>query len=392
MLRHFSLMLIFLLGGYTFAQGIEFTHGTWSEILKIAEESNKPIVVDAYASWCGPCKWMAANTFTNEEVGDFVNENFVPYKMDMEKGEGVDFAKKYNVRAYPTILFFNPSGELVHKGVGALDAVGFLELCKDALDSEKQYFALRKRYEEGENSKAFLKKYLTASMRANEKADEAFDAYWEMSTAEEKVSEDMLQLMGTLSSDLANFESDMFSFFMEHQSEYEKSSGSEVIDQIIKQAYNSAIMKAIRIEDQAMADQLLEKMKEVFPSKAHELVEYYQYAKSYYSSDEEEKNSAKKDFLAVTTDWQILNSEAWDVYENSDKEEELKYALELVDRSIKINSSYYNLDTKAALLYKLGEYKKAHKTMNEALSAADEDQDTSASEEMMEAIKKQLNK
>ena len=110
--------------------GIKFETGTWAEVLALAKEQNKPIFVDAYATWCGPCKWMAKNTFTDEKVGAFVNENFIPYKMDLEKGEGIEFAKVNMVRAYPTVLFFNAQGEGIHRGLGAKNAELFLKLCQ----------------------------------------------------------------------------------------------------------------------------------------------------------------------------------------------------------------------------------------------------------------------
>ncbi|HLU93960.1 MAG TPA: thioredoxin family protein, partial [Membranihabitans sp.] len=56
---------------------IEFKDGTWDELLQFAQAENKPIFVDAYAVWCGPCKRMASEVFTQSGVGDFFNGNFV---------------------------------------------------------------------------------------------------------------------------------------------------------------------------------------------------------------------------------------------------------------------------------------------------------------------------
>jgi len=102
------------------AQGIEFEEGSWDEVLEKAKAEGKPIFVDAYAEWCGPCKWMSSEVFTVSAVGDFYNDNYIAYKFDMEKGEGVDFSEEYEVMAYPTLLFFSANGDLTHKAVGAL--------------------------------------------------------------------------------------------------------------------------------------------------------------------------------------------------------------------------------------------------------------------------------
>lgn len=113
-------------------KGIAFHEGSWNEALEKSREEEKPIFVDAYASWCGPCKWMTRNVFTDDEVGNYYNENFVNVKLDMEKGEGRNFAKKYGVSAYPTLLYLNSDGEVVHKVRGAKRVEGFIKEGKKA--------------------------------------------------------------------------------------------------------------------------------------------------------------------------------------------------------------------------------------------------------------------
>lgn len=112
------------------AQGIDFFHGTWEEAKAKAKAENKLLFVDTYASWCGPCKWMAANAFPDASVGEHFNKYFINVKMDMEKGEGPSFAQKYPVSAYPTLMFINGDGKKMHEEVGAQDAAGLLEIGK----------------------------------------------------------------------------------------------------------------------------------------------------------------------------------------------------------------------------------------------------------------------
>ena len=75
----------------SFGQGIEFFEGSWDEALNEAREDDKVIFVDAYAKWCGPCKKMAKDVFTQDRVGRFFNERFINIKMDMEEPEGIKF-------------------------------------------------------------------------------------------------------------------------------------------------------------------------------------------------------------------------------------------------------------------------------------------------------------
>lgn len=71
--------------GSIYAQGIEFFHGTYEEALQKARAEGKQIFVDVYTSWCGPCKMMAKNVFTRQEVGDYYNNKFVCLKLVRKK-------------------------------------------------------------------------------------------------------------------------------------------------------------------------------------------------------------------------------------------------------------------------------------------------------------------
>ncbi|CAN5254582.1 hypothetical protein BH09BAC1_BH09BAC1_09760 [soil metagenome] len=118
--------------------GIAFFQGTWSEALAAAKKQKKLIFVDAYAVWCGPCKYMANNVFTDKAVGEFFNKNFINYKFDMEKGEGPEFAGKYQVQAYPTLIFVDYAGVVLYRQMGARDADGFIKLGEEALATIKK--------------------------------------------------------------------------------------------------------------------------------------------------------------------------------------------------------------------------------------------------------------
>ena len=106
--------------------GIYFHKGNWNSLLAKARRERKPFFVDVYTTWCGPCKSMTRNTFSNSQVGAYANRNFVPYKLDAERGEGPRLARKYRVNAYPTILFFDHQGRLKGRQVGYQGANAFL--------------------------------------------------------------------------------------------------------------------------------------------------------------------------------------------------------------------------------------------------------------------------
>ena len=73
---------------------------------------------------------MANNVFTRPEVGDYFNAHFINVKIDMEKGEGRELAKKYEVRAFPTLLMIDHEGNIVERMVGAQSTEKLLEWAK----------------------------------------------------------------------------------------------------------------------------------------------------------------------------------------------------------------------------------------------------------------------
>jgi len=116
-------------------KGMVFFQGTWAELLKESQKTGKPVFIDAYAAWCGPCRMMASNTFTDEEVGKFYNEHFINYKIDMEKGEGPTLRMKYRVTQYPTYIFVDAQGDLKYRKVGYMVPETFIHEGKKAVES-----------------------------------------------------------------------------------------------------------------------------------------------------------------------------------------------------------------------------------------------------------------
>lgn len=139
-MRYFFLLLFSLCAQLSLPaqdSNINFFQGSFAEAQEKAATENKLIFLDAYAVWCGPCKWMDKNTFTDQEVANYYNEHFVNVKMDMEKGEGAKLARKYRIRGYPSLLFLHPDGSVAHSKLGAQDAPSFLALGRQALSSKK---------------------------------------------------------------------------------------------------------------------------------------------------------------------------------------------------------------------------------------------------------------
>ncbi len=118
--------------------GIKFYDGKFKDALSLAKKENKIVFLDIYASWCGPCKKLKYKTFSNEQVGEFYNENFINLSLDGEEGEGMVLAQKYGVYSYPTLLFLNDNGDVIYNAVGYHNPDEFIELGQKVLKKYKK--------------------------------------------------------------------------------------------------------------------------------------------------------------------------------------------------------------------------------------------------------------
>lgn len=132
-MKKLLLLLALTISSFALSAQVKFESGTLRSLIEKASTENKLIFVDCYAVWCGPCKQMDANVFSRKDVGDFMNNNFINAKFDMEKGEGLSIAKKYNISSYPTFLILNKRGEEVGRLVGSSDGPEFINRVQEAL-------------------------------------------------------------------------------------------------------------------------------------------------------------------------------------------------------------------------------------------------------------------
>lgn len=107
---------------------------SFEDAQKLALSSNKFILVDFWATWCGPCKKMDMDSWNNEEIVSILN-NYVPVKIDIDKDH--DIAGRYGVVSIPNMYIMDGNGKIVHSFTGYHDSVQLKrELVKFAFSTE----------------------------------------------------------------------------------------------------------------------------------------------------------------------------------------------------------------------------------------------------------------
>ncbi|SMC58483.1 thioredoxin family protein [Pedobacter nyackensis] len=256
-MRKLSLLLLILVALKVNAQeGIKFNQTkTWKETTEAATKTGKLIFVDCYTDWCGPCKWMDQNAFTDAKVAEFYNKNFINAKIDMEKGEGIELRKKYSVQSFPTFLFINGNGDVVHKTGSRMPIEEFLEEGKKAANPTKNLSYLNKKYEEGARDLPFLLNYYLVLNKSDRSGAEKIG---KDITSGISVQELNTELGWKVIKTLARSESDKLgAYFMANQTAYNSWSKQEERDQLKDRLITSTLYGLMRgNNEQAFMDKL----------------------------------------------------------------------------------------------------------------------------------------
>lgn len=97
------------------ATAVRFMNGDLLAAKSQAKKEGKMVLVDFYAKWCMPCKWMDQTTFSDPQIGQIMNNEFVSVKINIDDLEGFNLSQQYEIQVLPTILIFNSDGTMVDR-------------------------------------------------------------------------------------------------------------------------------------------------------------------------------------------------------------------------------------------------------------------------------------
>jgi thiol-disulfide isomerase/thioredoxin len=216
----------------------------WKKVINKAKKEKKLIFVDCYTDWCGPCKMLAANAFTRNEVADYFNQHFVNASFEMEKDkDGILLKDRFAIKAYPTLVFVDPAtGEVVHRLVGAGSADWLLEGAKLAGDPRANLAGLTRRYDEGERDAAFLDGYLKALSAAymEAKAGEVAAGYLAQLPEEQLATKENWKLIHLYVNDPL---SPLLRHVMANRPKFHEVAGKEAVNEKLRQTLREATGK-----------------------------------------------------------------------------------------------------------------------------------------------------
>lgn len=375
-MRLFVCMLLFYVCINSISQevGIQFSADTTlTAMLAKAKENNKLVFIDCYTVWCGPCRDLAMNTFTKKEVGDYFNQHFVSYKVDMEKPYAIDIKKKYDVNSYPTLLFIDSTGDLMQKTIGSKTPAELINEGQKVSDSLNNYSTTVKRIKEGDRSFEAISDYLQTDP-SDSIRDVLINDYFNALPQDQKWDKNAFTLFNDYVDDINN---PLAEHFIQNRSYYEKHYRKTVVETKIV----NLIFKSFR---QNPSDTInINRLRAIHEKFVQNLEANW----AFHIASEKIKNEAPDAaywnyFVKTAPSWietlnhgsYLLNELSYIVYKNYKQYNDLS-ALQKAEswsrESIKKDSKRHEFyDTYAHILFDLGNVKGAIKNQTKAVKYA----------------------
>ncbi len=380
--QRFLAVIILFAFGNLYGQ-VEFSNISFAEAVNQASKEGKYVYVNGSTEWCAPCKKMDAETFTDSLLGNEMNQRLISMKVDLEEGEGIDFAIKFRSSMVPQHLFFDDSGHLIFRSWGFFNPTDFLGLVNFALDSAVRLAPLPhpldfkldypdwyRDFRKGPNDRIFPTDEEIESFLASRDSltDEVSWAVLSILPTPEKYAEVIAENKAILSARFGKAEvlEELSSFVYKD------------VKQAIKNSSESELYSALR-----KADRLLGSDAEAY--KFRYRLYYYQMSFDWQAYAEVGAELSRNKELGEAY-W--LNDLAVTIYRNTADYKPVKEALTWMYGVIETEESYPYLLTAAQLEYTLGNREKAIVLTKRGLATAFDGLDITEGEEFLRKLER----
>jgi hypothetical protein len=307
----------------------------------------------------------------------------------MEKGEGIDIAKKYQVSCYPTYLFIDGNGQLVHRKSGSMPVKDFIELGANARNPAKQFAAYQKKYDSGTITLDETAEYILMRTRTCFSVKGEMAKYFAAQKESDLTNANNWSVLSECRADISA-DSREFKYLTDHRADYEKLYTQQVVSELIESCYSFALKNYIKDKNTDGYNKLRDEIQNKNLPFAEEMllsadITLYKSLKdwnNYAQSAAKYVEKFKKD------DSNALNTFAWEFYEKVDDKGMLSKAEEWAKHSVELQPAYANNDTYAAVLYKLGKKAEARVAAEKAIELAKkEGQDYKETQALLDKLK-----
>ncbi len=350
---------------------VVFEQLSYEKAFQKAKEANKLLLIDFYTEWCGPCAFLDENIFPLKKVHTYFNSHFINLKVDVEKGEGIDLAKKFHIHSYPTLLWINHNGEVVHQLIGSQYEDTLLEIARSANHPKKNGLFLQKKYQSGIRNTDFLQDYIVQAIYADSDYAEALEIYYQKKPLKKMFNALDWKILTTTTQSVSDKK---FKFITKNKKRFSKVVGKLSVKEFIEKRMKKQI-KFVKKHNKNDAHALNQLFKELT-----DMDEYYGKKFSEKESLNKLYHIDRLKWIDALVDFHLkhdyddpkkLNEIANTFTKNFQKTPEtLNKLSQMAERAVELDNNHMNYDTYAMVLHKMNHIEKARQYAQKSLELA----------------------
>ncbi len=361
-------LLCFTVAAFGQQTGIAFRNLTLEQAQAQAKAEHKLVFLHGFATWCHFCEYMKDSVYVQKEVGEFVNQHFVPIRMDMEK-EGKELNRRLMASSYPQLVFFDGNGEIVHRVAGQKSAFTFLQLCNDALDPAKQYRTYEQKFKNGTATQAEVGAFFKMMNSAAIDAQPTFSKYFMGLPDSIFLTGSSFRLFNDYMRDV---EQPAMKRFLINRAVFSHLTSADSVDNRIINNYNSSLMMIAQRLDSAHFYSLENQLKASGLDLSDKIIAYASLNLHKMKSEYDAYQKEAVPFIEkyCRGDHRRLSEVAYNIYDKGTDPEILKKAELWAKEAVSISENYRNYQALSCILYKNGKKEDALTAVNKALEWA----------------------
>lgn len=370
---------------------VDFREVSYSQALDLAKAEGRKLFLYFHFEGCGACKELENTAFVDAVIAKHINANFVCLNVNTSYDKGREINKDFNVHTAPTCMIVNAEGDAVGTIVGYIPKDEFLRRLKNLGEESSELLSARRRYKAGDRDERFVRGYIhllrTAELPFVDVLEEYIDRQPLSALTSEANFELLYDIIPESASSTTSFRGKGYAAFLSAIKKHGDKYPREQLDGRILAGIYPYMRYAIEKSNARLFDSLMviadavqstdmilledRNGRPMIPISPQEFGVKARMKFHRKSGNTEKYHAALEEHLAaIWDDAMELNNLAWSFNNSETSRDTLHLASKWVQRSIALESVYENNDTYAALLYRLGEHKKALAQAEKALAIA----------------------
>lgn len=379
-------LLIMLIPFPSQGQQVKFFEGSFKEALARAKEQQKLVCLFTYTEPCERCDIQRVHCFSNRDVAEMLEKDFIPLQRNLRRGEGVLFAMKYRTDRHAESLVFDSDGRLLIRFTGPWGAEGFLR----ELPRRLEHNVIKNRPGISPSMELEYPQFLRNAIEG---------ISWPTpSTVEQYLAEhpDWSEEVTWSAVTLLVQGEQVDRYILDNYQKLSRLYGKDEMERravaVIERRLGTALTNRSLQEGEAALKTLKVILPGYWPSyRGLFYHDFYVAVRNFQELKEVLDDDSYKGEFITPAQPQMLNNAAWTIYEHCDDSEVLMWAVDVMREVIEKNALYAYVDTYAALLYKTGQYEEAEKPARHAIEIGTRSgEDTAGTEALLRLIREKL--